>query len=109
MNRCNTCIKQGRGCPLEAHVDRAHCRAWEGIPAEPACGASLATAGLKMAEESAKKAEQERDLAIWWEAYLQLLTSVARNGEKLNVIADYALADYRAKREELSKDNRGER
>ena len=58
---------------------------------------------LKAAEESAKKAEQEHDLAIWWAAYLQLLNSVERNGEKLNTTADHALSDYRAKREELLK------
>lgn len=78
---CNTCAKQS-DCELKC-TKRAFgsCREWEGI--------------------YIRKAEQERDLAIWWEAYLQLLSSVARNGEKLNVIADYALADYRAKRKEL--------
>ena len=58
---------------------------------------------LKAAEESAKKAEQEHDLAIWWEAYLQLLASVERNGDTLYDKSNCALSDYRAKREELLK------
>lgn len=115
MNHCNTCIKQGRGCVLEANTDREDCRAWEAIPAEPTFSASLATAGLKIAEESAKKAEQEHDLAIWWEAYLAALGGydVARilssfedakhSATSPKLIADQALSDYRAKREELCK------
>ena len=58
---------------------------------------------LQLASKTAVENERAHDLAIWWEAYLQLLASVARNGEKLNTIADKALADYRAKREEMGK------
>ena len=63
----------------------------------------LTEKNLSLASKSALEEEKKHDLAIWWEAYLQLLASVARNGEKLNTTADYALADYRAKREELLK------
>ena len=101
---CNSCVKQTE-CGINDDVRNVFgvCRAWEAIPAEPSFSASLATAGLKMAEESAKKAEQEHDLAIWWEAYLQLLASVERNGDTLYDKSNCALADYRAKREELLK------
>ena len=70
---------------------------------------------LKAAEESAKKAEQEHDLAIWWEAYRAALGGydVARilssfedakhSATSPKLIADHALSDYRAKREELLK------
>ena len=106
---CNSCVKQTE-CGINDDVRNAFgvCRAWEAIPAEPTFSASLATAGLKMAEESAKKAEQERDLAIWWEAYRAALSGYLANQigydhKDAGLCANQALSDYRAKREELCK------
>ena len=63
---------------------------------------------LKAAEESAKKAEQEHDLAIWWEAYRAALSGYLANPigydhKDAGLCANQALSDYRAKREELLK------
>ena len=70
---------------------------------------------LQLASKSALEEEQEHDLAIWWEAYRAALGGydVARilssfedakhSATSPKLIADQALADYRAKREELLK------
>ena len=73
----------------------------------------LTEKNLSLASKSALKEEQERDLEVWWEAYRAVLGGydVARilssfedakhSATSPKLIADQALADYRAKREEL--------
>lgn len=76
----------------------------------------LTEKNLSLASKSALEESQERDLAIWWEAYRAALcgndvaaalndfeSSSNRRTLDPNEIANKALADYRAKREELLK------
>jgi hypothetical protein len=63
----------------------------------------LTEKNLSLTSKSALEEEQERDLEVWRQAYNAALASDCDSACVRNcaVLADIALDDYRAKREEL--------